>query len=407
MATVIAPSTRSASRAFAFQAHHEAVSVYHSIDDVDPAEWNSLARPAGDPFMAIGLIRAVEESMASCGRFEYVLFRNPHGTPVAAACLCSYRVDASLLAEGTARIWAERIAKFCPWLFRHNVVFCGLPFSAGQSHLRIAPNVDPRPILRELDALARDLARRTRAKCIVFKEFNDDETDRYAELPALGYHRADSPPMNVGQTGFDSFEAFVNSQKSKKRHPIRTSQKRFGNLELRVVQMRGGDGADQIYTDEVHRLYDNVLDRATVKLERLPAEYFRALARNYPENSAFTFIYQGDRVVAFAASVFAGNTFHQMFVGIDYDLNPQVDLYFNLFFFALDAGYQLKPEILHVGQSADTFKQNKLCCTPIRLSFFVSGTDRFGKWLIGKFFDTLFPPRWNVGTDSHAASSGE
>ena len=44
---------------------------------------------------------------------------------------------------------------------------------------------------------------------------------------------------------------------------------------LRVVHLRGGDGADQVYTDEVHKLYDGVLDRAKVRFERLPAEFFQ------------------------------------------------------------------------------------------------------------------------------------
>lgn len=382
-------------------------SVYHSINDVDQEEWESLRLPDGDPFMHIGLLQAVEESMSPFGRFEYIVFRDYEGRPIATACLCSYRVDATLLAEGKSRVWVERISKICPWLFQHNVVFCGLPFSAGQSHLRIAEDVDPEPILRELDKMAREMARRERAKCIVFKEFGDADTERYAALYELGYLRADSLPMNHAPTGYESFEQFVSSQKSKKRHPIRTSEKRFAGKGLRVVQMLGGDGADLIYTDEVHKLYEAVLSRASVKLERLPAEYFRALARQMPENTSFTFIYQGDRVVAFAASVFEDQTYHQMFVGVDYELNPQVDLYFNLFFHALDAGYRQGPQVLQVGQSADTFKQKKLCCEPARLSFFVSGVDAFGKWVIRKMFHTLFPPRWGVAEASEAGTGSE
>src|SRR5439155_21508725 len=105
---------------------------------------------------------------------------------------------------------------------------------------------------------------------------------------------------------------------------IRKSQKKFQPAGLRVVQVTGGEGADALYTDEVHKLYEAVLERAKVKLERLPAAFFRELARQMPDESAFTFIYDGDRVVAFAASMFTPGAFHQMFVGVNYELNPQV-----------------------------------------------------------------------------------
>ena len=367
--------------------------LYESISDVDPHEWNALREPGHDPFMDPRFIAAVEKSMAGSSRFWHALVRDDAGRPVASACLCSYRVDATLLAEGGAKKVAAAVQRLAPWLLNFNVVFCGLPVSAGQSHLRFAPDADCRAVLVLLEEAIKAISRKARAKCVVFKEYTPAESARLYALAELGYLRADSLPMNHTPAPFGSFDEYLASLPSRKRYPVKRSQKKFAKSGLRVVQMPGGGGADQVYTDEVHRLYDNVLERAKVKLERLPAEFFRELARQLPDETAFTFIYDDAKIVAFAASLFTPVRYHQMFVGVDYDKNPQVDLYFNLFFQAVDYAYRQHVGEIFCGQSADTFKARKLGCQHLPLSFYVKGADRLSAWVIRKFFNTLFPPR--------------
>jgi predicted N-acyltransferase len=199
--------------------------------------------------------------------------------------------------------------------------------------------------------------------------------------------------MNHTRPDFANFEDFCENLKSRKRYPIRRSQKKFDGSNLRIVQRLGGDGVDELYTDDVHRLYEAVFERAEVRLEKLEPEVFRELARRLPDNSAFTFVYQDDRIVAFAASVFTDRVFHQMFVGVDYDLNPEVDLYFNLFFHAIDFAFRQNVADIFVGQSADTFKQRKLGCYQVPLSFYIRGVDRATAFVIRRGFKLFFPPR--------------
>jgi len=376
--------------------------VYETIDAVDEAEWNRLRHGEHDPFMDVRFIRAVERSMADSSRFWHVLFRDGAGDPVASACLCSYRVDATLLADGVARTIANGVKRIAPWLLHFKVLFCGLPVSAGQSSLRFAPGVDSAAILRSLDELVMKIGRQERAKCAVFKEFSDEECVALQPLAELGYLRAESPAMNHARPEFSDFEDFCSKLPSRKRYAIRKSQKKFDTKRLRVVQMRGGDGVDKIYTDRVHRLYEAVLEKAEIKLERLSPEFFREIARQLPEQTAYTFIYDQDEIVAFAASLYTSQVFHQMFVGVDYERNADFDLYFNLFYHAVDYGFRQQVADIFCGQSADTFKERKLGCYQVPLSFFVKGVDALSAFVIRKGFNSLFPPRPRHGSNGAA-----
>jgi hypothetical protein len=368
--------------------------VFHRIGDVDAPAWNALRQDNRDLFMDPRFLEAVENGMAADSKFWHVIFYDDDGRPIATASLCSYRVDAALLASGLVKRIASAVGRVLPQLVTFRVMFCGLCFSAGQNHLRFAPDADTGVILRQLDELLLALGRKERAKCIVFKEFGPDEVQVTDALLGLGYQRAESLPMNHVEPVYASFDEYLARQKSSRRYAIRKSQKKFSASGLRVVQILGGEGAAEIFTDEVYKLFETVFDRAKVRLEKVSAEVFRELAGRLPENTAWTFIYQGERVVAFAASLFSSVSYHQMFVGYDAAVNEQTDLYFNLFFYAIDRAYRQNVDVIHVGQSADEFKHQKLNCYQRPLYFYIKGIDWATRKVIERFATSLFPPHY-------------
>lgn len=368
-------------------------SLYESIDEVDSGEWNRLRDAFGDVFMSPEYLRAVEKSMQNDSRFFYAVVRDENGQPAAVACFCLYVIDGTLLAGPVARILFRPLTWLLPELLRVKILFCGHPVSVGASHLRMAPGADPASVLNVLNEIAERLAGEHRARCIVFKEFDEEQCESLGSLQNHGYRRADSLPMNTIAPQWNSFDDYIAGLKSRKRSTLRRSRAKFDRRKLLVRQVAGRDGAAELYSDDVHRLYDAVLNRAKVKLERLPPDYFRELARQLPDNSSFTFIADGERVVAFAASVFTDCRYHQLFVGFDYELNPQCDLYFNLFFQEMDAAYRRGVTEVCAGQTSDTFKQQKLGCSPLPLFLYVKGCDLGSRAVLRAAFRFLFPPQ--------------
>ena len=368
-------------------------SVYESIREVDASEWNSVRIASEDPFMDPGFIEAVENSMGNVCRFRHVIFRDKSGRPLAAACLSSYTVDGAALAEGSAKKILAAIGRVAPRLLRNTMVMCGLPISTGDSHLRFAPDADRASVLAILDRLMVEFGKSEWARFLIFKEFDAGNSRDLQGLAELGYRRADSYPMNYAANDYRDFEDYLSRLKSKRRTMLRRSMRRFAEGGLRVVTLTGRQGAADIYTDKVHRLYEAVLARSPVQFEYLPAEFFRELARRMPDNAVFSFVYAGEEIVAFEASVESGSTFHGVVLGIDYELNKKYELYFNLLYRAVDRTLRRGARHILLGQTADTTKHAKLDIYQGPMSIYVKGAKRTIRVALALAFPLFFPPR--------------
>jgi predicted N-acyltransferase len=367
--------------------------VYDSIGRVDPGEWNSLRDAASDPFMDPRFIEAVEIGFGKACRFRHVIVRDSQRRPMAIACLSSFVIGGASLAQGTAGKILATLERIAPWAIRSKLILCGLPVSAGQSHVRFAPDADRDAALRIVDSVARKFAKTEWARLIVFKEIDPDGCRDLEPLLSIGYQRADSYPMNRTLSGYHDFDDYLSQVDSKKRTTVRRSQRKFTKSGLRVEDRLGRDHAAELYTDDVHRLYEAVADQSEVEFGYLPAEFFRELARKLPDNTVFTYVYRDDQIVGFLASLFSETTFHGLFVGLDYSLNSQCELYFNLLYHLVDIALRRRPQEIYVGQTADEIKNYKLGCYQVPMSIYVKG----GRWtmslVLKAAFSAIFPSR--------------
>ena len=121
--------------------------------------------------------------------------------------------------------------------------------------------------------------------------------------------------------------------------------------------------------------------------------FFRELARQLPDNTVFTYVYREDKIIGFLASLFSETTFHGLFVGLDYSLNSQSELYFNLLYHLVDIALRRRSQAIYVGQTADEIKNYKLGSYQEPMSIYVKG----GRWtmrlVLKAAFSAIFPSR--------------
>jgi hypothetical protein len=356
--------------------------LFNSICEAPYEDWTRLRTGEGDLYMDPRFIAVVEKTISEVKQFWSVLIYDDGNRPAGSASLCLYPIDGAILCPPRPRHVLQAIRRVWRGCMRFNILFCGLPFSAGQSHLRIAAGADAGEVLRQLDLAMTRLAAQSRAEAIVCKEFSDDDLSQTDYLSELGYVRGSSLPMNYFASGFQDFDDFCAALRSHYRYKIHRSQRKFAGSGFYVSHFHGAE-ALPYYTDEVHRLYLAVRERSEVQFETLPAEFFRQLAVNCGDSVHLTAVFQGRRIVAFSWGILLGNAYQNVFVGFDYELNKEYDLYFNLMAGDLDHALHLGAQEIQMGQTADDFK-SRLGCYGRQRYVYAKGT----RWFTEK------PLRW-------------
>jgi predicted N-acyltransferase len=368
------------------------VGLYNSIDAVPRDEWVEVCGATPSCFFEPQFLRALERTLPAPARIYHALIRAEDGAPVACTSLCLYAVDLLSLAGPTIRDGTSWLRKRFPCLTQVKILMCGLPFSAGQSHLAFAPRADRQRILGQLDLLLRKLARRERARIIVFKEFDEETRSDMDGLLKRGYVRGDSPPMYELEKPFADFNEYSEALKAHYRTNIKRAQRKFATAGCRFVRLTNLRDIARVYTPEVHRLYETVAMKSETRLEVLSHHFFLELARQLSDQLFLTVAYREDRLIGFTWELLDGQVYHFLFMGVDYSQCTETDLYFNLVYQAMDHGFRSGTRVMHVGQTADRFK-SLLGCSGNPRYIYGRGVGPIISWILRQASSLLFPPR--------------
>lgn len=360
-----------------------------SVQDLNRQDWQQVCDQQDDLLMDIRFLEVVESSLADLTEV-WLAIGYERSRPVACAVLSRFSLDTAIFTSS----WAERgvawIRRFFPGYLKLPVLFCGLPVSMGENHLRISPAAHTPHVVSTLAAECRRIARANGCWTIIFKEFDDTDAARLQGLTDLGYLRGDSLPMNRFGYAFDDLDEFIEALRSHYRYKIRRSRKKFAASGLRVEQLTDAKRIREAYTPDVHRLYLDVEQRSKFRVETLPWEFFQTLPEQLPDEVSLTTIRQGERIVAFAWGLLSGTLYRDLFVGHDAALNAETDLYFNLMMHDLDFALRRGASTIAFGQTADDFK-SRLGFVQEPRSIFVRGVSGWFHALIGLSSGLVLP----------------
>ena len=307
--------------------------------------------------MDLRFLRAMESGRAAGDRFWTALIRDDLNKPVAAAFISLLTLDLAMMAGGTVKKIVDQLRTIAPGALKYQAIVCGLPISAGQSHLHIAPGADIDAVVQSLLGEMESLAKPIGARFLILKEFDQHTPQVHQSLKTNGCFMAESPPMNLFPTNFTSFEDYLSALKAPYRSKIVRSQRKFAERGLRVETItQNGPAVAERFTDAAHQMYLNVVDRSSIKLEVLSREWFCSMANQFPNESVWLAVYEGDQLLAWAYGLLHGNAYHSLFGGVDYDRNSETDAYFNLTYHELDFALRSGVQEIHLGQTADDFK---------------------------------------------------
>jgi predicted N-acyltransferase len=209
-------------------------------------------------------------------------------------------------------------------------------------------------------------------------------------LLGLGYRRIETEPAYFFKPAFRDLDHYCAALKSHYRKQVKRSLRK---LEAKGVQTSVLTDTEQIlkvYTPEVHNLFHQMRDRAEVKFDDVPIGYLRELATRMSGDVDLILFAIDTKVIAFGWCLHSPSAYYMLYAGLDYSLNEELDLYFNLHYAALDRALRKQVSTVELGSTAGAFKA-RLGCYSEPVYIFVKGLTPLMSLLLRFGADLLVP----------------
>lgn len=297
------------------------VRVASTIEAFGRDEWNRLFPGELEDY---SYYLAVEKS--ALPDFEWLYFAvrvNDELRAAVPAFITHYELDTTL--QGALRRVSETISRIFPRLLRQRMLSLGSPVSES-CHLGFAPGctrAEKHYLLGVLLRRVDEVANARRAGMIAIKDAAAAQDELWAETGGIqGLRRQPGLPTAYLDLHFATLDEYLASLSYSTRKDLRRKLRVAGALR---VEWR--DNIDDIGA-EVMQLYRATYTHADLQFEELTADYFSSVLRECAGRAACVTYWLGDKLVAFNLVLRDGQRLLDKFLGMDYSVARQYNLYF-------------------------------------------------------------------------------
>lgn len=369
------------------------VKVFNSINDVREEEWNSIL-DKDDIFSSYKFIQAIEKSNFDGCKFWHLMIYDKEKL-IASASFFSTIIDVSFLCPGILRNCIRTVRKIKKNFLNLHALICGLPVSLGKNNICIIEESDKKAVLDILKNKMIEIAQEEHIEILALKEFEEQKTKDFDFLLESGFVKVSSLATNKLNIKFDNFDDYIHSLRYNYRRSITRSLKKLRNNELKI-EVHGN--FEHLFNKEIYELYENVIENAQFRLEKLPMQFFINVNKYFKEDSQLILLKKNNKIIGMSLMMHSPNIAKSMFVGFDYKLNRENDIYFNLFIENVRQSIEKKKKVLDFGQTSYYVKA-RLGAEPKSLYVYVQHLNTFWNTIIKMFIPFLFPEEKHFSKD--------
>jgi predicted N-acyltransferase len=295
--------------------------IVDSITKIKKDDWDLLF---GDMPEGYSFFKTLEESkLEDCCFYYIILSKTDVCLLIAPLFVTDFNLD--IAAEGPIKKLILGVRKFLPRFFILRTLFLGSPFGE-KGALGIKKDVpDKNALINELVKILHEFCEAKHIPFIIFKDFLTSEPPPLDSLTLRGFFKAQSFPSVVTELNFSSFDEYLKSLGHSTRKNLRKKIKQAHSspgISIKIV-----DRVDDIVND-VYRLYENTYRSGSTKFERLTKEYFLSVGKNLGPHAKFFLYYCNAKLCAFNLCFVYEDLFIDKFIGFDYDISHQYNLYY-------------------------------------------------------------------------------
>ncbi len=341
--------------------------IYPSIEEIDRGVWGRLV---GDIPEGYDFYRTIEASRLEGISFSYIVVMDG-GVPALLAPVFTGDLDLAIAIDGAARRAIEVARKIFPRLLIMKTLFIGSPFGENGVIGLDRAAADKGRLMAGLNDAITTLCRDRHLPCALFKDLLDKDVALVEPLGRQGFFRAESFPGVAIGLNFASMEDYLLSLGAETRKDMRRKLRKAQAQTAIDVRVTGNVEA---IIDDVYALYLNTYNAGTVRFEKLTPEFFINAGKNMAGTKFFLYYIDG-RLAAFNLCFRHEDTLIDKFIGFDYALARQHNLYFFSWLYNIEWCLKNGARCYQVGQT-DYAAKLRLGGTLVPLHVFMRHNNR-------------------------------
>jgi hypothetical protein len=376
-----------------------------TVKSVNADQWNSIV-PFGSEFLKLSYLKVWEQAHAENMRFHYTIIYDK-GKPVAIGYFQVIDFNGENFDNLIELENNEAFCRITAYLQKHltnhikrnadkinmRLLVCGNSFISGEHGFTHVKGVDKVKLIDALADVIYDISRteklRGKIAAVLVKDFYLTADQAADELSEFKYHNFLAEPNMILPIQWQTFDEYLNAMSKKYRHRAKGIVKKGEEMERRIFSVEDILENEQ----EIAHLYKNVHLKAKFRLATLPANYFAEMKKELQTDFIFTAYYFENKLAGFRTSFVLEKTIEAHFIGIDYDLNKQLELYQNILYDYVKESILMRTEQLFLGRTASEIKST-IGAEAVELKCYIRHHNPLSNRIIKPFVDYLKPAAW-------------
>jgi len=381
-----------------------AFAVYDSAEMIHKEHWNEVEK-YGSEFLRLNFLRVFEKNPPKNVRFHYAIIYDKH-TPVAIA----YFQVIDFLSDSFGSVINQNDEDGCcvaDYIKKHikahllrgadhfnmRLLICGNACISGEHGFTIIDGVNK---VDAFDALADVIYRISRSEklrgkiaAVLVKDFYAPTLKHSKELEEFKFHDFLVEPNMIVHLQWKTFDEYLQAMSKKYRSRAKSIIAKGQVFERKELSA----SAIKENAKLIDKLYLNVHLKAKFRMATLTPSYFYEMKNELKEEFTFTAYYLNKKIVGFKTSFLLKNELEAHFIGLDYEINKEYELYQNILYDYVNEGIEYGAKKIYLGRTASEIKSN-VGAKAYELTCYIRHRNPLSNRIIKPFIDYLKPTEW-------------
>jgi hypothetical protein len=380
-------------------------SIYDSISLVNTKHWESIVG-YGSEFLKIPYLTVLEKERPDNMNFRYAIIYDKE-KPVAIAYfqLIDFTSDSfggikkseqrdacSIVSD----YFKKQLTQHLKWgadLLNMRLLICGNACISGEHGFTTIPETNKKDAVDALADVIYSINKSEKISgkiaVVLIKDFYNYSVKYTRGFEEYKYYDFLVEPNMVLNIKWNTLEDYLDAMSKKYRNRAKNIIKKGSS----IVRKDFSSDDITINAKEILSLYNNVHLKAKFRMASLTPSYFAEMKKVLGNQFNFVGYYFDKKIIGFRTSFILENRIEAHFIGIDYSVNKELDIYQNILYDYVKESLQNKAKQLFLGRTASEIKST-LGAEALELTCYIRHRNPLSNQIIKPFVEYLKPSEW-------------